>query len=51
MNTVMSILPDDGRQTNSWLLLQQEYLTHLLDLQMPEKLELSFEYHQTQSPI
>ncbi len=46
LNRVMSILPDEGRQLNSQLLLWQECLTHLLDLQMPEKLDLSFEYCQ-----
>jgi hypothetical protein len=34
---------DDGHELNSQLLPQQE----CLDLQMPEKLDPSFEYHQT----
>jgi hypothetical protein len=46
LNTVMSILPDNGHQINSRPLLWQECLTHLLDLQMPEKFDQSFEYCQ-----
>ncbi len=46
LNTVMLILPDDGGQINSRPLLRQECLTHLLDLQMPEKLDPSLKYCQ-----
>jgi hypothetical protein len=46
-NVCVKITSDDGHELNSQLLPQQG----CLDIQMPEKLDPIFEYHQTQPPF